>query len=365
MTGPAVGALTGRAVGRAFSLDNGDLVVQPPEPRDHPKISANYAECNALASLNAENYSLSSFARSGVALGYGRVTVASRLFPPALGPPGTSTAPNAGVAKLPPIGPYQRRLAWVVVFRADLVAACPEESTRTTLPAPLPTDYNYQVFLVDALTGRNALIYAESTANPCGFAARVPASIDEPTEQVSVPWMLESRDPDGYSGTITASVLPCDGYGDQVWVDRDGPTLQVLVNRPVGAVCGSPITVTMTVRAAVVTGDLPPIIGHDPVGLDTGFQGPRKTPSIGVSSSSTTTVPLVGLDAGSSGETLHLHVGDVVTVQPLGGPGVTSSDLAVLGGLSDPQPIVAEFRAWEPGRADLVSGAWVVHVVVS
>jgi hypothetical protein len=59
---------------------------------------------------------------------------------------------------------------------------------------------------------------------------------------------------------------------------------------------------------------------------------------------------------------------------------VTSSNPAVLGGLTNPQPIVAEFRAWEPGLADLTvpmsaclsagsdqvpcSGPWIVHVVV-
>jgi hypothetical protein len=271
MTGPAVGALTGHAIKAAFSLDHNDLVVTPPGRGDRPPVSANYAECNALASQNADNSQLSSFADSGVAVGYGRVTVATKLFPPAQGPPGINTSPGFVAPKMPPSQPYERRLAWVVVFRAQIVMACPLERVGTTIPAPPPTDYDYNVFLVDATTGRDALIYQESEANPCGFGSRLPASLDEPQELVSVPWTLLSRNPDGYSGTISASVLPCDGYESPVLIDRASPTLRVLVDRPVGADCGAPEHVTMGVDAAVVTAELPSTIGHDPVGLDTGL----------------------------------------------------------------------------------------------
>lgn len=97
---------------------------------------------------------------------------------------------------------------------------------------------------------------------------------------------------------------------------------------------------------------------------------------------------MITLDAQSNGHTVHARVGNVLVVDPLPGaltPGlapnpVTSSNPAVLGVLSRPQPLVAEFRAWKPGRADLTvpesacksadsnqvpcSGPWIVHVIV-
>jgi hypothetical protein len=388
MTGPAVGALTGHAIKATFSLDHDDLVVTPPERGDRPKVSANYAECNAVASQNADNYQLSSFAESGVAVGYGRVTVAAKLFPPAQGPPGINTSPGLVAPKMPPSQPYERRLAWVVVFRVEMVTACPLERVGTTFPAPLPTDYNYAVFLVDADTGRDALIYQESEANPCGLASRVPPSLDEPQELVSVPWTLVSRNPDGYSGTISATLLPCDGYDSPVLIDRGGSTLRVLVDRPVGADCGAPVQVTMGVNASVVTTDLPGTIGHDPVGLYLNLPEPSPASTTPKEASPPTTVPLITLDAQSNGQTLRVMVGNVLVVNPLpgaqgNGPApnrVASSDPAVLGALANPQPIVAEFRAWKPGRATLTvpesacrspgsdqlpcSSPWVVHVVV-
>ena len=62
-----------------------------------------------------------------------------------------------------------------------------------------------------------------------------------------------------------------------------------------------------------------------------------------------------------NGQTLDLAVGQVVSVQPLPGaqglsltsPAV-SSDPAVVGPLtSSPQPLVAEFRAWAEGMAEI------------
>jgi hypothetical protein len=354
LDGPAATDLRGGAVRHGFALDGADLVVRPPRSTDRPTVPAEYAECNALASSDAGNASLGGFAGSGVAVGFGRVTVAAHLFDP--------VRRLVAFAKQPPIEPYSDRLAWVVVFRIDELINCPLERAGTHIVAPPASDYDYQVFLIDAHSGGDALVYVESQGNPCG-GARIPARLDVPSEQVSVPWTLVSRDPDGYSGTIEVTVQQCETYGTEVWVDRDTPTVQVLASRPVGGRCGRSFEVTMTLRAAVVTGDLPVIIRHAPVGLDLGgAQGgqPESGPV-----PPTTAVPLIALDAGSDGRTYDVDVGDVLTVNQLAEPGVASTDPAVLGGLSPIQPIVAEFRAWEAGEATLISGAWRVQVVVA
>jgi hypothetical protein len=80
-----------------------------------------------------------------------------------------------------------------------------------------------------------------------------------------------SRGANNSSGTIVASVLPCDGYSNPQFVDRDGGGVQVIVTRPVGASCGALELVTLRLDAATVTSKLPSTIKHDPVGLYTGL----------------------------------------------------------------------------------------------
>jgi hypothetical protein len=136
--------------------------------------------------------------------------------------------------------------------------------------APLATDYDYEVFLLDAQSGRNAQLFTESQPNPCGGPGRTAATLMQPPELVSVPWSLLTVNGSGYSGTIVASVLPCDGYDNPQFIDRVGGGLQVLVTRPVGASCGPHELVPLRVDAATVTSKLPANIKHDWVGLFTG-----------------------------------------------------------------------------------------------
>lgn len=176
-------------------------------------------------------------------------------------------------------------------------------------------------------------------------------------------------------------------------MDQAGPHVAVVVTRPYGS-CGQPESVPVSLHAADVTANLPAAIGHDPTGLLTGFTAPPAPPappaSPGALPTITTTLPaaLVPVDVATSGQTLAVHVGEVVTMDPLPGAQgasftnpATSSDPAVLGPLtSSPQPLVAEFRAWKAGTADITvpqsacihpgseqlpcTGPFVVHVVV-
>jgi len=274
MIGPAVTALTGGADRAAFTVDGPDLAVDPPLAGDHPHISLAQAECDAMAALNSENAPLSGETGSGVAIGYGRVTVSNTLFPPLSGTPGyTDTTPGDVQPKFPPASPYQNRLAWVVVVTHRVVLPCPMQAEPVSTVAPLATDYDYEVFLVDAQSGRNAQLFTESQPNPCGGPGRMSASLSQPPEQVSVPWSFLMVKGNGYSGTIVASVLPCDGYSNPQFIDRTGDGLQVIVTRPVGASCGPAELMPMRVNAATVTSKLPASIKHDWVGLYTGTTG--------------------------------------------------------------------------------------------
>jgi hypothetical protein len=76
-----------------------------------------------------------------------------------------------------------------------------------------------------------------------------------------------SGGPNGDSGTISAAVLPCDKVPTLVLVDRGAPDVEVRVVRPFGPPCGPPEQVAVTLHAATVSADLPPVIGHDLVGL--------------------------------------------------------------------------------------------------
>jgi hypothetical protein len=381
LSGPAVAALTGGAARHGFSLDGGDLVVTPPGRDDRPLLSANQAICGAMASTGE----LSASVAQGVAVGYGRVSVAAKFFPAVT----TLPFPGEVSAKYPTVASFRHRLAWVVVVHAGPVAFnCPEESAPVHL-VPRPSDHGYEVFMVDARTGTDALAYREGGPGGCRSGARVGPTVGVAEESVSVPWTLVSRDPNGYSGTIDATVLPCDQAPSTILVDPGGPDVVVQVTRPFGPPCGTAETLPISLHAAVVTADLPAVIGHDPVGLTNLLSFHVSAPPGTSPPTTTTTTPvLVPVDITTSGQTLEVAVGQVVTVPPLPGAQGTSftspavsSDPAVLGLLtSSPQPLVAEFRAWKQGTADITvpesacvhpgsgqlpcHGPFVVHVVV-
>lgn len=358
LSGPAVAALTGGAARRGFSLDHGGLTIEPPERSMRPRLTEHQALCAAMAS------GMSGGVATGVAAGYALVSVQATLLPAF-----TLGAPRA----VPTVRSFHHRLAWLVVERHEQVVFCPAETLPVHPAAPLPSYHAYQVFIIDATTGQDGLIYDEGGGPPpCGFGGLTKPSVSDATERLSVPWTLSSRDPDGYSGTIQAMIPPCATYTDVVLVTQGTNDLGVFVTLPVGACCGPPEPVTLTLHAAVVTADLPTEIAHDPVGLVTG--GPAPAPSVSPTTPSaasppattaptTTTAPaLITVGPSDNGQTIQMAVGQVLTVPPLPGAHglttttnpVTSNNPSVLGPLSSgPQPLVAELRAWEPGTATL------------
>jgi hypothetical protein len=272
---------------------------------------------------------------------------------------------------------YRNRLAWVVVFRTQLTASCPAVAVTTppATPTPAPeqpayTGYGYEVFLIDAATGGDALIYDETQPVPCGGTGVVPAGVAVPIEETSVPWTLDRRNPDRFSAVLTASVPLC-GFHDSVAGVIPGTALvRVLAYGTVAAQCGRPRPVTVDLEAASVTQDLPPVLVHAAVGVYLPGTG-NTTPG---ESSGPPTGTIITLGILDSGTTITMHVGDVLappglfpgedpsTAQP-----AHSSDPAVLGPLGIPgQGPFAEFRAWRPGQATLAipAGTWLVHVIV-
>ena len=377
LAGPAVSALKGGAVLAPFSLDADKFSVSPPVAGDAPVVTAQQAECAALASIDPSGRSNSPLGlatgNGGAAVGFGRVTIAPELIanpaPNLMGQTNQNTKPS-----VPRPTPYQDRLAWLVVVKNVLIFNGPPEGV--SIPKPGPEQYGYLVFVVDAQTGSDALMYAESQPGPGGMIA---ASVSVPLEQISVPWTLVSRSPNGFAGTIDATVLPCDGYPNPVSVDATRAAVGVVVQRPVGTSCGAPVQVTLPLVAATVTSDLPAEIAHDPL-------GPAITPDSGERTPGDPSRVLRLLNETDNGTTIHMTVGSVVVLPHLNGanPDVssgTSSDPTVVGGLDgSAHNAVGEFRAWYAGRADLTiptsgcvypksnalpcTGSWTVHVIV-
>ena len=367
LSGPAVTALRGGAASHGFSVDGGLLSVEPP-PGAVPRVSRTLAECEALAAIGTNGGALDVAAEEwGLAIGYAMVTVSPGL------PVDSSSWQSYGQA-MPRPASYRNRLAWVVVFRTLLTASCPAAAV-TTRPAPAPgqpayTGYGYEVFLIDAATGGDALIYDETQPVPCGGTGVVPAGVAVPIEETSVPWTLHRRNPDRFSAVLTASVPPCDFHDSVVDLIPGTALVRVLTYGMVAARCGRPRPVTVDLQAASVTQDLPPVLIHAPAGLYLPGTG-NTTPG---ESSGPPTGTLITLGILDNGQTITMHVGDVLappglfpgedpsTAQP-----ARSSDPAVLGPLGTPeQGPFAEFRAWQPGQATLTTpaGTWLVHVKV-
>jgi hypothetical protein len=326
------------------------------------------AECEELASTGANGFPLAGPYDDMMGIGYGLVTVS-----PGLTVNAWATFP--GMSATPAPASYQNRLAWVLVSR-DLdygVAFCPAESATSQRATQTQkyTGYSYEIFIIDAATGGDAVIYNESSPRPCGISGLVPPSLNIPVEQTSVSWKLDSRAPDGEYGTVTAYVPPCDGHDKEAGVIPGTALVRVLAYGPVAASCGPPRPVSVYLLPAGVFETLPSVLVHAQTGLY--ITGTPNTGSLGSSPA-----PLKGklvTVAGPSGQTITVPVGDVVVASTFPGPDpmhpdpVYSGDPAVLDRIGPPQlqnQMPWEFRALRPGQATLHCAFqnWTAHVLV-
>lgn len=266
LAGPAVSALTGGAATHGFSLDGGGFEIAVPPAAAVPRVSRTVAECEALAAVDTDGQPLTgAYGVSGIAAGYGLVTVSARL--PVV--PWQSHYPGIRLP-MPALARYQDRLAWVVMFAAFDRADCPVTTSPPTSASQPYHGYYYQAFVVDAATGGSALLYDEATPRSCDGPGLLAPSVTVPVELTSVRWTLDSRGPDGSAAKLTAYVPPCADYGRQADYIAYTNLVRVLAYAQVAAPgCGPPRPVTVYLPSYLPSSHhgVPPPLEHAPTGL--------------------------------------------------------------------------------------------------
>lgn len=245
---------------RTFSLDHGDLRIEPTERE--PGISYQQARCTFLSAATAQNLpSTDKMATAaGMSIGLGLASVRSTSSYGYLG-----GATGAGLPTPPPVRPYGSRLAWVAVIRPELISSCPGATpTRPRHRRQTPPDVTGdQVLLLDAQAGADGMIYAARSPGIC-FGGSQPAFLAPLVQSISVPWTMARRS--GGRVTITASARPCDGIGSTANADWHQPSVvQIQVQRPV-ARCGSPTRRDVRLLPRRLDEALPRHLVHAPVG---------------------------------------------------------------------------------------------------
>jgi len=170
------------------------------------------AGCLALASISADGVRFGDLALSdGVRIGLARVTVAESVAADSdrVTVGDGDVEPNVGT-----VPAYHDRLAWVLVVAYEMAVPCPMIPARSGTPkvtdppsSRRSTDFDYQVFVVDAHSGADALTFTEGRPALCGSPGRLAPSVSAPADGVSAAWSMTARNADGYSATITADML--------------------------------------------------------------------------------------------------------------------------------------------------------------
>ena len=198
-----------------------------------------------------------------MAVGYGLVTVAAGL-------PVSSWQGHYPDMTRPTPAPagYQSRLAWVSVFRITDRASCPDV-TQTTPPSPggAYNGFYYEVFIIDAATGGDALTYDEAAPAQCNGPGLSAPGVSIPVELTSVRWELNSRGPHNSYATLTAYVPPCLDHDRQVGLGVDSSLVTVLAYGQVAASCGPPRPVVVYLEPAHGLDSLWPRLVHAATGL--------------------------------------------------------------------------------------------------
>lgn len=274
LTGPARTDVRNGVFTHTLTLDHGSLVVAPPRRDDRAGFAGDDAMCQVLASTFWNGAEVGRQSRDTIAAGLARVTVADAV----LGRSALAGIHEFGsIDGVPDVNPrtpapkaYHDRLAWVFVLQPRFAASCPSGGSAGS-SAPIDRSLqNYQVFVVDAAVGADALLYTQRRNAICGADGTQGPYLDVPLTRVSVAWRLLSREPDGSSGQVSFAVGACDGYQGVATTaavyGEPANLVRVVVVRPFGPLCQPVRTITEKLRAGRVIDRLPSALRHAAVG---------------------------------------------------------------------------------------------------
>ncbi|MDX6230344.1 MAG: hypothetical protein QOI76_3734, partial [Frankiales bacterium] len=167
--GPAASAIRGDRVTTTFQLE-GRFTAAPPAPGYTPAVSAAAAACQ-LTSLYATNGSGSGPGRLALATVTINGTGITRTEQLALN---SGTAAHIDVR---PPATYSHRPAWILVTAANnaVSAGCPTAQPSNPAPPSGIEAAPYEVFVLDATTGADAVLFEDSYILCPGFAATPPS----------------------------------------------------------------------------------------------------------------------------------------------------------------------------------------------
>jgi hypothetical protein len=263
LTGPAAGSVHDGRISRGWSVDGGALKVASAPANEQPLVSEQQAACNLLAVLTPNGDQVVGVAPLGSVLGFGRLTVSSKLERTNGG-----SSPWGQPVPAPPS--YQNRPAWILTVKLVLVSSCPAQTSSTASPAPNRWAHKtfYEVFAIDATTGRDAISFRSADPGNCSPSQADPPSSSVPFELLSLPWRGLTRSGDGASGTIQVSFTACDTlYGPTgAWVMRTQPQVEVSARRILGSQCSGAAWRATDLHPATVGQTIPKQLSHARVG---------------------------------------------------------------------------------------------------
>lgn len=257
-----------------LALDNDALVVDPPRRADRPAYAGDAALCEVLAATFADGATVGRQSPDTVAVGLARVSVSDAMLHghSTFGGNVTSIGTVDGLRDTnpttPPPSAYHQRLAWVVVVNFFTVSSCPAYTSPPPVSKREPGHHGYAVFVVDAMTGGDALLYTERANGGCPGSQAMGPFLDVPLTSLSARWQLVSVQPDRSSAQVRFQVSRCDGHSAVVFAEvRHGrAVVRVVLQRPFGPPCSPMKPLTEKMRVSDVGTPLPARIVHAPIG---------------------------------------------------------------------------------------------------